>query len=314
MKDSRRIITFSRRSDPAPYTPWLQNRLRDGFCDIPNPYSGKLYRVSLLPRDVALFTFWTKNPEPLVDTVKMMLSRSFKVAIFLTVTGYPPHIEQNVPAASSLRDSICALADLLGPEALWWRYDPVLFSRKMTGDWHRRNFESLCRMWSGKTKRVIFSLAHVDGPYKSIRASLERAVRTDEDQLELAPFSSSEYGALYEKTISLFADLAMIAETYGIPSAEVCCSPKLRADETRIRQGRCLDYERILGLVPDLAEVPLSPTRKGVSMSGHGYADCGCVKSTDIGIRGTCPHGCVYCYANRQGMDKNAAAMLSRAL
>lgn len=312
MNEKRRIITFSRRSDPAPYTAWLLNRLDDGFCDVPNPFSGKPYRVPLTPDDVALFTFWTKNPGPLVEPVRIMKDRGFRIALFITVTGYPRHIECNVPEAASLAEPVSRLAKMLSPDALWWRYDPVIFSRRLDEQWHRENFEKLCRtIWSGKTRRVTFSLAHLDGPYRRSRTALETALAADGDALDIPPFRSAHYNALYERTVSLFATLSDIARSHGIPDAEVCCSPKIRSGESRIRQGHCLELERIRLLVPDLGTVPASPTRKGISMDANGYADCGCVKSTDIGINGTCPHGCVYCYANRNGINAPAMKMLA---
>ena len=314
MKEQRRIITFSRRSDPAPFTAWLMKRIDEGFCDVPNPFSGKPYRVSLRPDDVALFTFWTKNPQPLLSPVREMTSRGFRVALFVTVTGYPRHIEANVPTPSETADALSQLAEHLGAGALWWRYDPVILSGKIDVGWHRENFETLCRgVWSGKTRRVIFSLAHIDGQYHSIRARLEQALESAGDTLEMPPFNTHGYDDLYERAVSLFASLSDTAKRCGITAAEVCCSPKLRPGETRIRQGRCLDASLLRELVPGLGDIPYAPTRSGVSMSGRGYADCGCVKSTDIGINGTCPHGCVYCYANRRGMNGEAVRMLSLA-
>ena len=313
MNEKRRIITFTRRSDPAPYTRWLLSRLDEGFCDVPNPFSGKPYRVSLRPDDVALFTFWTKNPVPLVDPVRIMKERGFRVALFITVTGYPRHIERNVPEPGTIATAVSRLAGMLGTDALWWRYDPVIFSRKLDESWHMANFESLCSsIWNGNSRRVTFSLAHLDGPYRRARAALESALLSDGDMLEIPPFRSPGYDALYERTLSLLSSLSAIARSYRIPDAEVCCSPRLKAGEARIAQGHCLDLGRIRRLVPDLGNVPAAPTRKGISMHANGYADCGCVKSVDIGTNGTCPHGCVYCYANRSGMNRSAIDMLSR--
>jgi len=45
---------------------------------------------------------------------------------------------------------------------------------------------------------------------------------------------------------------------------------------------------------PDGLQYKEKPTRK----------ECGCTESTDIGTYDTCPHGCVYCYAN---MNKQQA-------
>lgn len=45
------IISASRRTDiPAFYAQWFINRVRAGFCAVPNPYNRQqISRVSLLP-------------------------------------------------------------------------------------------------------------------------------------------------------------------------------------------------------------------------------------------------------------------------
>ena len=59
------IISASRRTDiPAFYAPWLMNRVRAGFCDVPNPFNPhQVSRVSLRPDDVDAIVFWTQ-PAP----------------------------------------------------------------------------------------------------------------------------------------------------------------------------------------------------------------------------------------------------------
>ncbi len=48
------IISASRRTDiPAFYTPWLINRIREGYCIVPNPYNpAQIATISLKPEDV----------------------------------------------------------------------------------------------------------------------------------------------------------------------------------------------------------------------------------------------------------------------
>ncbi|MEE9274918.1 MAG: DUF1848 family protein, partial [bacterium] len=48
------------------------------------------------------------------------------------------------------------------------------------------------------------------------------------------------------------------------------------------------DSELIGRIAPSAERLPLRPTRE----------ECGCAASRDIGAYDTCPHGCVYCYAN----------------
>ncbi len=61
------IISASRRTDiPAFYSEWFMNRIRAGYCTVPNPFNrSQLSRVSLMRDDVDLIVFWTRNPRPL---------------------------------------------------------------------------------------------------------------------------------------------------------------------------------------------------------------------------------------------------------
>ncbi|UCG53768.1 MAG: DUF1848 family protein, partial [Candidatus Latescibacterota bacterium] len=53
------IISASRRTDiPAFYSRWFMNRVRQGFCLVPNPFNTKqISRVTLAPGDVDALVF-----------------------------------------------------------------------------------------------------------------------------------------------------------------------------------------------------------------------------------------------------------------
>lgn len=81
-------------------------------------------------------------------------------------------------------------------------------------------------------------------------------------------------------------ELARIASIYGI-TLYSCCDEALAVDGVKVAQ--CVDGELLGELFPNKPRVTrVNPTRKG----------CHCVISRDIGAYDTCPHGCVYCYAN----------------
>jgi hypothetical protein len=75
-----------------------------------------------------------------------------------------------------------------------------------------------------------------------------------------------------------------------------CCNDELVGGQ--VGKAHCIDAPLLRTLFPDR---PLSalrrPTRK----------QCGCFASRDVGMYDTCPHQCLYCYANQ-----NPARVLER--
>jgi hypothetical protein len=289
MKHTPAIITFSRRTDPAFFMDWLLDNLQAGECEAPNPFSGRLYRVSLRREDVLLFNFWTKAPHATIPGARALRERGYPLAYFISLTGYPRWLERRVPDVSTTSRAIGELERLLGPDCLWWRYDPIIITERLTQEWHVENFTRLCgTAWAGKTRRVIISLAHIDGPYLPCRTSLERAAASAGDRLAMPG---------YDGFIGLARKLSAIAASHGM-KLEVCCSPAVRREDSAdIAQASCLSAEYLSRIIPGLPALRKKGTRRGSARMG--YAPCGCVESRDIGTVRTCPHGCVYCYANR---------------
>lgn len=95
--------------------------------------------------------------------------------------------------------------------------------------------------------------------------------------------------------IELANELAAIAERFGIRMFS-CCGDYLIGQ--KIQKAHCIDGGVIESLFfPEGLSYKEKPTRK----------ECGCTESTDIGTYDTCPHGCVYCYANANKHKAGAA-------
>jgi hypothetical protein len=177
-------------------------------------------------------------------------------------------LEHTVAVLEALRGK------LPGP-AVRWRYDTIVFTGSLDRKWHVENFRRVCGVMRAHTDSCIFSFC--DYYRKTIRTMDQRVPGY------VIP-NEQESGTLAE-------ELAEVAEYHGITLAS-CAHDWLVSG--RIRKARCID-PKWLDLVVDtpertlaLQEVRIAPTRK----------DCGCAASRDIGAYDTCPHGCVYCYAN----------------
>jgi hypothetical protein len=270
-----RIVSASRRTDiPAFYSEWFVNRVTAGFVRWRNPFSGREHETSLLPEDVAAIVFWSKNYAPLLPHLPGLHNRGYRFLFHFTITGLPREIEPNVPPADDMVEAARQLADRFGPGTVLWRYDPIFISSVSGFDHHRRTFARLSAALEGSTSRCYFSFPAFYAKVIRNTAVLER-----EDGVGCCDLPVTE-------KVEFANELAGIASAHGI-TMHTCCGDYLIGD--RIKKAHCVDGELLFRLYPDrVGNIKLKPSR----------SQCGCYESTDIGAYDTCPHGCVYCYAN----------------
>jgi hypothetical protein len=268
------ILSVSRRTDiPAFYMPWLLNRFEQGEVLVRNPFQyHRVSRIELSPQTVSFIAFWTKDAAPAIPWLNAL--NGYDYGFQYTITGYGEALEPGVPGLGVSLDTFRLLSDRIGPDRMVWRYDPILFHPRLTLQDHQSLFARIACALAGSTRRCIVSLLD---PYPGIRGALGKAgivPPTVAQMAELAPF------------------LVETADRCGM-TVEACAEP---ADFSKygILPGHCL-----------------SPAFTGVMADGKDKGQrphCGCQPSVDIGAYHSCPHQCVYCYANH-GTKRMASAI-----
>jgi len=98
------IISASRRTNiPAFYSKWFINRIRDGFCAVPNPFNPtQVSRVSLKPQDVDVIVFWTRNPRPLFPFLTELNESGYGYYFQYTLMDNPRLLDSKRPPSGIL--------------------------------------------------------------------------------------------------------------------------------------------------------------------------------------------------------------------
>lgn len=270
----KRIVSVSRRTDiPAFYGEWFMRRIREGFVGVVNPFGGQRYRVSLKPEDVACLVFWSKDLTPFLDHLETLERLGYRFYFNYTVTALPSVFESDVDKQAAL-STLKRLAARYSPAHINWRFDPIILSSISDSDFYLRAFESFADELEGRVERCCFSFVAFYGKVRRNFKDLERAhgIQVNEPSEEMRT--------------ELANRLAEIAARRGITMYS-CCGDYLLGG--KIHEAHCIDgalVERLFGP----SEMPYK--EKGTR------PECGCTESADIGTYNTCPHGCVYCYAN----------------
>lgn len=265
------ILNTGNRTDmPAFYSEWFYNRIRAGFVLVRNPYyPQQVIRYRLSPEVVDCLAFCTKNPAPMLDRLSEI--SAFKQFWFVTITPYGRDIEPHVPDQAQVIEAFKRLSDVVGIQAVGWRYDPIFISEKYSLDFHRDSFEQMAFSLKGYTDHSVISFIDL---YQKTRRNFKgiQAVTTAErTEIGQAFATIARQNGMILRTCCEGVDLA----PYGVDCFGCMTQAVL---------------ERAIGTSLKV------PKNRHTSREG-----CDCLLGSDIGVYNSCGHGCSYCYANHDG-------------
>ncbi len=265
------IISASRRTDiPAFHSEWFFNRLKEGYIITKNPMNSKqIKKVSLHKEDVDCFVFWTKNPEPMIDSLEEL--NGYNYYFQFTITGYPVDIEPKLPPLHKRIETLKKLSAMIGPKRIIWRYDPIILSDKIDLDFHVVHFEEMARKIQPYVSKCTISFLDA---YPSNQKRLEKNnVKVLDDQ-QIHQLASKFSEIAFQNNLII----ETCSEGYALESIGIC-------------HAKCIDAKYI----NKLFDIDVTAQK-----DKNQRTNCGCVKSVDIGAYSTCLHNCVYCYAQHK--------------
>lgn len=291
------IISASRRTDiPAFYYDWLQESLKKGSAEVPNPmFPRKVYSVDLRPENVHSIVLWSKNFFNVAQNPGLL--ENYNLYFQYTINSYSRLLEPNVPEYKDTIHTLELLLKRYNPKCFNIRFDPVIISTKgeiypdhdVPEKARLKAFEALCR----DLKSLGMEECRVTTSYVSLYGHVKS--RLKRSRLDFKDLNQDE-------EILFFSRMAEIADTYNL-SLYSCACPVLEK-VPGIRRGSCIDG----ALLEDLFGGKVKKSKD------KGQRDeCGCSYSRDIGIYKedkngmVCRHGCVYCYVMGKVTIVNAA-------
>lgn len=303
----KHVVSVSRRTDvPAFYGEWFMRRVRAGEAGYLNPFGGRPCAVSLRPEHVLCFVFWSKNFEPFEPCLDALDRAGYKFYLHFTITGQHHAIEGGVPDWRQTTAAAHRLAARFSPERVLWRFDPIVFSSLTPPERVMETFTTLTHALEGATHRCYFSFVQCYGKVvKNFKQAHEKngiMFRVDDDVMD--PSAAFIADVTQSEKLQFARSLAAEAADFGITMHSCCGAEPESTGEPEIHRAHCVDPELIARITGEAASLAARPTRER----------CGCYASFDIGAYDTCPHGCIYCYANANkelARKKYAAAAAS---
>ena len=307
------ILSVSRATDiPAFYSDWFFNRLEAGYCLWKNPYNNVYSRINF--DKVKFIVFWSKNPELIIPYLERLKEKNINFYFQYTLNAYENQkFEPGLPLLIHRIETFRKLSRIIGKERIIWRFDPLILTDTLTVDELLKKVYDVAMKLYGYTDKLVFSFVDIKNYTKVGKNMTASGINyvdwTEEKMKEFAKKLSSFNKKMFKFRLAT-------------------CAEKVDLSEYGIEHNRCIDSELILKLsgkdeelvkyleyeikpietnlfdespIPENA-IQLSDTEYAIQLKRNKDSGqrllCGCCVSKDIGCYNTCPHRCVYCYAN----------------
>ena len=275
------IVSASRSTDiPAFYARWFFDRIEKGYVKWRNPFSGHNSYISFA--NTRFIVFWSKNPAPLIPYLPILRNKGIGCYIQFTLNDYDAEgLEPGVPALDERIDAFKRLVNILGDGSVIWRFDPLILTDKIGFEVLMEKIINIGNKLKGYAEKLVFSFADIS-TYKKVGRNLSQA---GVNYLEWNEASMREFA-------SMLSEINFKRWGYELAT----CAEPIDLSEFGISHNRCIDTKLIARLYPN-DPILQNFLYKAKTDSGQRKV-CGCVLSKDIGAYNSCPHGCLYCYAN----------------
>jgi DNA repair photolyase len=292
------LVSASRSTDiPTFYADWFVERWKAGFVKWKNPFNGTPLYISF--KHTRAVVFWTKNPKPMFKHLDFLDEHVKNYYFQFTLNDYDLEgFEGKVPRVESRINTFKELSDRIGKERVVWRFDPLLLTKDIDVNELLRKLENIGNQLYKYTDKLVFSFADIS-IYKKVESNLKKE---DIEYIEFAPDTMIEFAQGLNK----------LNEKWKLELAT--CAEKFNLNKYGITHNKCVDDDLMIKLFPHDKELmkflgvefieptlfdPTEGIEKTKKLKDKGQREaCGCIMSKDIGEYNTCPHECVYCYAN----------------
>lgn len=292
------IISASRSTDiPTFYADWFVERWKAGYIKWKNPFNGTPLYISF--KETRAVVFWTKNPKPMFKHLNFIDEHIKNYYFQFTLNDYENEgFEGKVPRLENRINTFKELSNRIGKDRVVWRFDPLLLTKEINIQELLRRLENLGNQLYNYTKKLVFSFADIS-IYKKVENNLKK------ENIHYIEFDTN-------LMIEFAKELNKLNEKWSLELAT--CAEKIDLNKYGISHNKCIDDDLMIKLfyhdkqlMKFLGVNNIQTTlfesneiiEKTKKMKDKGQREaCGCIISKDIGEYNTCPHECIYCYAN----------------